>query len=173
MRRLVKLRTLLANGRGDTIVEVMIAVAVISLVLAGAYTMTTFNLNSSRDAQERVNAIKVAESQVESLKEVIALYPSRVFGSSAPATFCVTSSLAIVSTNNTMSGDAQCRRGTQGQVTTAEPSFRTAITLGSRNASDATYGQFTVYVRWNSFNGRDGSSATIDDNVRFMYRIYP
>ncbi len=57
-----------ANNRGDTIVEVLIAIAVVSLVLAGAFTSTRRSANATRTAQEYGEALKLAETQVERIK---------------------------------------------------------------------------------------------------------
>ena len=53
---------------GDTIVEVLLVIGIISLVLAGAFVATNRSLQTSRAAQERSEALKVAETQVEHIK---------------------------------------------------------------------------------------------------------
>lgn len=59
------------NQRGDTIVEVLIALAIMSLVLAGAYATVDRNIKSSQQAQEHSRALEVAGSQLEQLKSYI------------------------------------------------------------------------------------------------------
>jgi prepilin-type N-terminal cleavage/methylation domain-containing protein len=54
--------------RGDTIVEVLVAVAIISSVLGLAYATMNRNLQSIRDNQERTEASKLAQGQIELLK---------------------------------------------------------------------------------------------------------
>lgn len=56
------------KSAGDTIVEVMIATAVIAAVLGGSYAIASRALRSGRIAQERIEALKLAEGQVERLK---------------------------------------------------------------------------------------------------------
>lgn len=56
------------SSNGDTIVEVLIAIAVVSLVLAGAFTSTRNSANKTRTAQEQGEALKLAEAQVEQIK---------------------------------------------------------------------------------------------------------
>ncbi len=56
------------NNRGDTIVEVLIATAVVSMILAGAFVSTNTSSNNTRSAQERGEALKLAETQVELIK---------------------------------------------------------------------------------------------------------
>lgn len=55
-------------NRGDTIVEVLIAILVVSLILSGAYAASNRNLKATRQAQEHSEALKIAEGQLESLR---------------------------------------------------------------------------------------------------------
>jgi prepilin-type N-terminal cleavage/methylation domain-containing protein len=55
--------------RGDTIVEVLIAIAIISLVLVGAYATANRNANITQDTLEHSVALKLAESQIEYLRQ--------------------------------------------------------------------------------------------------------
>jgi prepilin-type N-terminal cleavage/methylation domain-containing protein len=54
--------------RGDTIVEVLIAMAVLGLVLASAFAISNRSYATGLNAQERNEALKVAESQIELLR---------------------------------------------------------------------------------------------------------
>lgn len=56
------------NTRGDTIIEVLIAVVVLSVVLTTAYALATRSLKENQQTQEHNQALKVAESQIEALK---------------------------------------------------------------------------------------------------------
>lgn len=67
---------------GDTIIEVLISITVVSLVLAGAFVTSRRSTNAVRTAQERGEAIKYAESQVEQLRAAVNK------GTNLPATFC-------------------------------------------------------------------------------------
>jgi prepilin-type N-terminal cleavage/methylation domain-containing protein len=58
------------NTRGDTIVEVLFAMAIIGLVLTGAYKMATLNTQTTRRTQERSEALKIAEGQLEAMKSL-------------------------------------------------------------------------------------------------------
>src|SRR5688572_7799333 len=79
---MVKLR-----DSGDTIVEVMFAIAIVSSVLGVSYTTVSRATNNARQAQERGVATKLLESQVERLKAK-ASEPSSVIFSGA-STFCL------------------------------------------------------------------------------------
>jgi Tfp pilus assembly protein PilV len=52
---------------GDTIVEVLVAMAVLMMVLVGAYVTASRSLHSERDAQEHTEALTIAQEQVEDL----------------------------------------------------------------------------------------------------------
>jgi prepilin-type N-terminal cleavage/methylation domain-containing protein len=56
------------NQKGDTIVEVLIAIAVVSTVLVAAYQTTGQNIRSAQATQERTEALKLAEGQLERLR---------------------------------------------------------------------------------------------------------
>jgi Tfp pilus assembly protein PilV len=56
------------NARGDTIVEVLIAIIVLSTVLVTAYALATRSLKENQQAQEHSQALKIAEGQLEALK---------------------------------------------------------------------------------------------------------
>jgi Tfp pilus assembly protein PilV len=54
--------------RGDTIVEVLIATGIISLVLAGAYVTSNKNTVLMQTSQEREQAQRLIEAQIETLR---------------------------------------------------------------------------------------------------------
>lgn len=56
---------------GDTIVEVLIAIAVVSLVLGGAYAIASRSLANSRQAQEHGEALQLANAQIELLSKYV------------------------------------------------------------------------------------------------------
>lgn len=61
---------------GDTIVEVLIAMAIIGSVLGGAYATATRSLRIGIQAQERSEALKLVEGQLERLKYRSQVTPS-------------------------------------------------------------------------------------------------
>ena len=56
---------ILRSQRGDTIIEVLIAIAVVSLLLVSAYSLTNKNVATMQNVQEQGEAQKIAEQQVE------------------------------------------------------------------------------------------------------------
>ena len=139
--------------RGDTLVEVLIAIAVVSLILGGAYVTTNRSLTATRAAQERGNALKLAESQIEQLKGIVASNPSSVFGGAVPAAFCITSASAVVVDTN-----AACAVNTSGAPTTVQPIFHLSISRSTNT--------FTVTETWIDVGGKQ------TDKLVFKYRVY-
>jgi len=84
--------------RGDTIVEVLISMAVVGIVLAGAFGSANRSLRGSQQAQERTEAVKYSESQMELLKSVAVSSPSAVF--SQVDAFCLKDDGTVVANAN-------------------------------------------------------------------------
>lgn len=55
------------SERGDTIIEVLIAVSIISLVLVSGYATTNRSTQAMQNNQERIQAQHLAETQLEML----------------------------------------------------------------------------------------------------------
>jgi prepilin-type N-terminal cleavage/methylation domain-containing protein len=69
------------NQKGETIVEVLIAMAVIGSVLGSAYSIVSRNTRSYQQAHEHTEALKLAETQLEYLRKNVSNVP-------ATADFC-------------------------------------------------------------------------------------
>jgi prepilin-type N-terminal cleavage/methylation domain-containing protein len=126
------------NQAGDTIVEVLIAIAIVSLVLVGAYASTNHNVAISQDTQEHGQALQLVQGQVEFLRaddkasSVPACYKSAGTAATTPATDCKVSS----------AGASSC---------SAEPCFTLSITPTSG----------TIYKVSASWSGLTGSSNNV------------
>lgn len=57
------------NHRGDSIVEVLISIAIISLVVASAFALTNRNTSSMQASKEHVQGQKMVERQIELLRQ--------------------------------------------------------------------------------------------------------
>lgn len=143
-----KLRSL--GERGDTIVEVLIAVTIISMVLGGAYVTTNRNVQTSRNTEEQSSALKLAESQIEQLKGIVNTDPGKVFDSPY-SSFCIFENVLYES------GNDNCTVDSKGGQTGSQPQYRLATTKSSDT--------FTVSVRWDKLGGNQG-------NINMIYRIH-
>lgn len=68
MQQLVYRNLQKKRQRGDTIVEVLIAIGIVSLVLTAAYNMSNRNSRTMQDVREQTRAQKLVEAQIESLR---------------------------------------------------------------------------------------------------------
>jgi prepilin-type N-terminal cleavage/methylation domain-containing protein len=135
------------NQAGDTIVEVLIAIAVVSLVLVGAYVSTDKNVQSTQDAQERTQAVKYVQTQIEYL---------RVAGTA-------TNGHCFVGTTDTtpgLPGSDPCTIDTNGAQATAasQPAYRLRITTG-------VGGVYTIEASWDTL-----ITGHLKDYVTMYYR---
>jgi len=64
----MKKLNLIINQSGDTIVEVLMAIAILATVIVSGYYLADNSLNTERSSQEHAEATAIAESQVESLR---------------------------------------------------------------------------------------------------------
>lgn len=59
----------LSSSRGDTLIEVMLAIAILSSVLAGSYSITRRALRISQASQDRIYGLKLLEGQIEMMRQ--------------------------------------------------------------------------------------------------------
>lgn len=150
--------------RGDTLVEVLIALAVIVLVIAGAYNSATRSLRVTRQAQERVEAVKLAENQIEQLKSLalFAIVPSQnIF---IPTPYC------IVDATNTVATLSGTPDPDLFMDTLADPPYSSNCRRSNNRFHVyieyvAADNLFTVRVRWERLGGGR-------DQVVMVYRAY-
>lgn len=146
--------------RGDTIVEVLIAIGLLGLVLSGAYVVVSRNVTSNRMSQERLEAVKIAESQFERLK-IVTANDTAAFGWS---NFCVTQT-----DTRADAAQAACRVDANGAPTTGTPQYRINIT---RVAYISMFGnpqagtRFRANITWENFSGDR------IDNLDYYYEVY-
>lgn len=146
--------------RGDTIVEVLIAVAVVAVVLAGAYVATNRSLLTTRSSQERVNALKLAEAQIEQIKGLADSQPEVLFtaaGSDAsPNPFCIAkeSGLPVAADDEACVVDLAGNPASSSTV----PQFTISITRAGND--------FVLTERWEDVSGR------VTDELKLRYRAY-
>lgn len=62
------MKKLSINSCGDTILEVLVSITVVSLILGASYALANQSTQANRRAQERSEALKYTESQLEQLK---------------------------------------------------------------------------------------------------------
>ena len=142
--------------RGDTLVEVLVCIMIVSLILTGAYATTNRSTLGIRNSQEHAEALKLAQSQLELLRQASKQASAPIFTQAAP--FCMSGSTP---TSADGAPGAACKVDGSGAPTTAEPQYKIKIT----RADSTTSAVFTVAVDWDSVIG---STA----HEQLAYRLY-
>ena len=136
------MKRLRLSQRGDTIVEVMIAAVVLTLIIGAAYSIASRSLKAGRQAQERSEALKIAEGQAETIK-------AKAASGSDPGIF--TAANFCFDTSGTRT-DTAC---------TFSQLYRVSI---NSTPSDLTR-QFNVSVEWDSIGGLGKEQIVINYRV--------
>lgn len=153
------------NQRGDTIMEVLIAIAVLSLILTVSLALANRNTQGNRQAQERGEAAKYTESQIELLKTYLA-NPTNSTLPAKGSDFC-------------MKNDGTPSEAIDGIIDDAQA--ETFNAFNSPDLTDCKKGEFfhvyinrsvdgstfTAHTRWYKVAGRGVDEATM------VHRIYP
>jgi prepilin-type N-terminal cleavage/methylation domain-containing protein len=178
--------------RGDTLIEVMISLAIIGSVISISYATASRALRTGRAAQERTEALKLVEGQIEMLKAAAAVPTTKVFGTSAPSVtdpaFCITAAGVAAGSVTTeqltaaKASDINLDTLTSGAVPLpAGTEYENACSLGPDNrykmsivrtdsplvvgGNTYTESTFAVRARW----VRDGGGK---DEVLIYYKIH-
>lgn len=153
---MISLRRL--SSRGETIVEVLLVSAIISLVLGTAFASTNRTLNNSRRAQEHSEGSAVAQGQLERLKSYLSSTED-----TADAKFCLSTQGAKISI-------------AYGTPIPSDTASSTYYDLYPSECKDETGRYYTVIVydqdvRLYSVNVQwDNAAGTGRDNLDLLYR---
>jgi prepilin-type N-terminal cleavage/methylation domain-containing protein len=161
---LAKFRAL--GNRGDTIVEVMIVLAVLGLAISISYATANRSLKSARQAQENSEATAYVQSQIESLKKLsteTAASGGYLYNRATP--FCVLSLSAVPpiepSSANCVFGKNNLYKILIYYCDKVSPVNTTPCISTSHDDL------FIVQAKWPNISG-DGS----DDSVTMSYRVH-
>ena len=154
---------------GDTIVEVLIAILIISMVLGGAFAASNRSSRSLQQAQEHTTALKIAEGQVELLKSLSA--GNSIYN--AADLFCIDSS-GTVHTDwiKDSTGTNPITINSPGPSMPTTNSAADNLNYGNcRVPGGVTYNYavdrlsnpvvFVVHVRWDSIQGDGHDEVTL------------
>jgi type II secretory pathway pseudopilin PulG len=146
------MRRLRLNSTGDTIVEVLICIVIIGAVLTISYGTTRHDSANIEDAQERSQALQIAQRQIELLR---ANYGSPTHEiTSANNCFGGASYTAYTPQKNQQPGD-YCVVGSDGQATTGQPAYSINISQISQTAP------YEVAITWASLVSSTPDSLTM------------
>lgn len=117
------------NSSGDTIIEVLISMAILALVLVIAFASTSRSLSQGTGASNRQTATSYAEQQIELIKADPKGYQA------AASDFCAQTGLDTPQTDL-----SKCQFGNQFTI---------------KDSYDKSAGLFTIYAHWPGHNGDD------------------
>lgn len=153
------MRRLLFNDKGDTIIEVLIAVTVIGLSIGLAYGVANRSLKSARQSQERTEAVKLAEGQTEQLKALSYRDDASDQGIfTLGQTYCLVNGIKQISSGLTI-GPLDADDLTKYNANCVEGLYHIAVVPASNN-------NFAIYVRW------FGIGQLKKEEVKITYRLY-
>lgn len=150
------------KNRGDTIIEVMIVLAVLGLAISISYTTANRSLLAARQAQENAKATQILHSQIEELRylapaETTAGGPKDIF---RPGPFCIkkvaADDYAVVTAPPAASPDPACY----------EVDSLYDITITYQNSPPDFPDTFTLSVSWTDVTGQGQNS------VQMNYRVH-
>lgn len=128
--------------RGDTIVEVLIATAIVSMVLTTAYTITNRNIQTEQNIQEQTQAQELVSRQLELLR-------------------LETGPLALptcyLGTNETAPTLGDCKMTAAGVPLSASPGHTGAIFNVEISVDPADTNVYVVSATWEKLGGQESS----------------
>lgn len=145
--------------RGETIVEVLIALAVLSAALGGAFAISSRSQKAVQANHERYEAELIANEQADLLKVYLAdtvNYDNvQTNLNDENKAFCVQAMTAQFDPSNPAAIDPACKRGVDGRYSVfVFPRSRTDIS--GANVVDT----FIIRVEWDDF--QDGNRAKVE-----------
>lgn len=143
---------ILKNSRGDTIIEVLIAIVVLTAVFGGAYITANASAKKINDASEKNQALEYAQGEVEDLRARGATDLS----GGIPSQFCYTVP-PVTFNSGSVCGFYNSPQGYEAQIQASSSG------VCAPTCPDGT-DQFVITVYWNGL-----FSAT--EKVQLFYRL--
>lgn len=140
------------NDTGDTIIEVLLSVAIIGGILAISYATMNRNLVNLRNNQERTEATKLAQGQIEAL---IAKWKDDTTSITSEGTdgFCIND---IAQPAISLGGSAPNTDPNADNLTGDYGACRTGFYSYGIKASNLASNTYNAYVRWERIGGGIG-----------------
>jgi Tfp pilus assembly protein PilV len=148
------------NSRGDLIVEVLIAMLILGIMLAGGYALSRNSLFTSVNADTRSQAQSLAQSQIEQMIATQKNSPSELSHYTIERPYCIMPDGQISDAN------------TSAQVCPDYNNNKAKIAVGV--VYDKNSKTFTVKGKWNISRGdplNDPDSLAYSDQVTLYYRL--
>lgn len=121
--------------KGDTIVEVLICLAIVGVLISTAYLIANRSQIGIRSSQERAEATKLAEMQVERIRHGSSM--GRTYSGSD---FCINIALNSVGDNNAVCSDGLYKMSVDYDVT--DEVFTVAVTWDTLGGGQSTVNMY-------------------------------
>lgn len=152
------------NDAGDTIIEVLVCIAVVSTVLGGAFVTIRQSQVGVRNSQEHAEALKLVESQLEQIRgdttDAINALPPFCMYNEAPVS-------AISPPGSSPSAD--CTQNSSGMAKQPDSRYYLSVTrcdkIACGNYILNSY-LFTVTATWPQVTGQGNGTESM------VYRLY-
>lgn len=141
------------NQKGETIVEVLVALAALGIVLGSCAVIVSRSSQSMQTTQERSMALGIAQGQIERIKQYVTQDPSQLATLEGHSTFCMSDG----ATNTVQTASAACVRAPGAQ----DYQIRNTV------AATAFSGSYLVTSSVNFY-----TTSGAQTNVTLTYRIY-
>jgi Tfp pilus assembly protein PilV/uncharacterized protein YegL len=130
---------------GDTLVEVLICIFLVSLVLGGAYATTHRSVQGVRNAQERGEALTLSQAQLEQVRQNAS--------SATPDVFTHAGGFCMVDSTVKPAESDECKQTAGGSTAQAEQlGYRLTVTRTSCTLTPNCF-KFAVRAEWDSVTG--------------------
>ena len=151
------------NQRGDTLIEVLICILIVTVILTGAYVTTHKSSEGVRNSQEHSEALKIVQSQLEEVRQNAGITSgSTVFAFTPP--FCMVDGKTV---SSVIAPDAtKCIQDSSGKVASAAPYYKVTVGRTSCNPVGSRCWLFNVKVTWDTVTNGGVSTEQIS------YRIH-
>lgn len=172
--------------KGDTIIEVLVALSIMSGVIGISYASAARSSNIGQQSQERAEALQLAQSQIELLRTHAGSFGVdgyNIFDTTAGRSFCMTTTTPPIvsqglppdslvdeildSTSPTRKYDPDCISGPDNRYHISVTYIPDLGTLGPPETKDNDKGTFTIRVRWDTIGG-----SKEKDEVKLVYRLH-
>lgn len=148
---------------GDTIVEVLIAMAVASSVMGGAFVVVNRTMANTRQAQEHSEALQLANGQIERIIKLATVNAAAV-KSQAPRYMCADQTDGHLITQPTLTATEPITAGDSSYANDCKGIGSVQYRIAFKY--DLPNDFFKVYITWPSATGNGY------DQVNLSYRTY-
>lgn len=155
------------NISGDTIIEVLIAIAVSASVIALTYITMNKNIAITQANQDRIEATRIIQSQIEALRVSHHDILQSLTIPNAP--FCFNAGriteLPLGAVNDNLTSDDYSLYG-DDLVGCSNGDYRIGVKGDTVDAR-----QYVIYVRWDRTGGRSKTIYENRDEIKMTYRV--